>query len=77
MPDTVDVTMTGGYTVQLNPVNSDRTLWTGELYDPAFEKLPDCLVAFTFTAKNEFNTKTDTVRVTIMGNGPNIFRVTG
>ncbi|WP_379147041.1 hypothetical protein [Paenibacillus sp. sgz500992] len=74
MPDTVDVTMTGGYTVQLNPVNSDRTLWTGELYDPAFEKLPDCLVAFTFTAKNEFNTKTDTVRVTIMGEWTEYFQ---
>ncbi|MEK5023749.1 hypothetical protein [Paenibacillus sp. FSL M7-1046] len=74
MPDTVDVTMTGGYTVRLNPVNSDRTLWTGELYDPAFEKLPAGPVAFTFTAKNEFNTKTDTVTVTIMGEWTEYFQ---
>lgn len=74
LPDTVEVTMTGGYSTQLNPTNSDKTLWTGELYDPAFVKLPDGPVKFTFTAKNEYNTKIDTVTVVIAGDWSEYFR---
>ena len=65
LPDTVEVTMTGGYTTQLNPTNSDKTLWIGSLYDSSFENLPNGPVTFTFTAKNEYNTKVDTVTVVI------------
>lgn len=74
MPSTVEVIMTGGYTVQLNPADSGKTLWTGELYNAAFEQMPEGPVAFTFTAKNEFNTKTDTVTVTIQGNWAEYFQ---
>ncbi|AWV32182.1 hypothetical protein [Paenibacillus odorifer] len=74
LPDTVEVAMTGGYSTQLNPTNSDKTLWTGELYDPAFVKLPDGPVTFTFTAKNEYNTKIDTVTVVIAGDWSEYFR---
>lgn len=66
--------MTGGYTTQLIPTNSDKTLWTGELYDSSFEKLPDGPVTFTFTAKNEYNTKVDTVSVIISGEWTEYFR---
>lgn len=65
LPDTVEVTMTGGYTTQLNPTNNGKTLWAGELYDSSFEKLPNGPVTFTFTAKNEYNTKIDTVAVVV------------
>ncbi|MEK5586591.1 hypothetical protein MKZ21_30500 [Paenibacillus sp. FSL P2-0536] len=74
LPDTVQVTMTGGYTTQLTPTNSDKTLWTGELYDSSFDKLPDGPVTFTFTAKNEYNTKVDTVSVVIAGDWSEYFR---
>lgn len=74
LPDTVQVTMTGGFTAQLTPTNSDKTLWTGELYDSSFEKLPDGPVTFTFTAKNEYNTKVDTVSVVISGDWTEYFR---
>ncbi|WP_249897128.1 hypothetical protein [Paenibacillus sp. PK3_47] len=67
LPDTIEVTMGGGYKTELSPTDSNRTLWTGELYDPAFEKLPDGPVTFTFTARNAYNTKTDNVTVSIMG----------
>lgn len=67
LPDTVQVTMTGGYTAALSPTGSDKTLWTGELADPSFEQLPDGPVTFTFTATNEYQTKVDTVAVTILG----------
>ncbi|QUL56107.1 hypothetical protein KDC22_06130 [Paenibacillus tritici] len=67
LPDTVQVTMTGGYTAELSPTGSDKTLWTGELADPSFEQLPDGLVTFTFTATNEYHTKVDRVTVTILG----------
>ncbi|ULO06449.1 hypothetical protein H1230_26085 [Paenibacillus sp. 19GGS1-52] len=65
LPDTVEVTMTGGYTAKLNSTNNDKTLWTGSLYDFSFESLPNGPVSFTFTAKNEYNTKVDTVTVVI------------
>ncbi|MFD1909203.1 hypothetical protein ACFSQ7_42515 [Paenibacillus rhizoplanae] len=42
-------------------------MWTGELADPSFEQLPDGPVTFTFTATNEYQTKVDTVAVTILG----------
>jgi hypothetical protein len=74
LPDTVEVTMTGGYTTQLTPTNSDKTLWTGELYDSSFEKLPDGPVSFTFTAKNEYNTKVDVVSVVISDDWTEYFR---
>ncbi len=67
LPDTVQVTMTGGYTAQLSPTGSDKTQWTGELSDPSFEHLADGPVSFTFTATNAYHTKTDTVTVTIAG----------
>jgi hypothetical protein len=67
LPDTVEVTMTGGYIAQLSPTGSDKTKWTGELADSSFEQLPDGPVTFTFTATNEFHTKVDTVTVTIQG----------
>lgn len=67
LPDTVQVTMSGGYTAQLSPTGSDRTKWIGELADPSFEELPDGPVTFTFTATNEFTTKVDSVTVTILG----------
>lgn len=67
LPDTVQVTMTGGYSTQLSPTGSDKTVWTGELADPAFEQLPDGLVTFTFTAANALNSKTDTVMAAILG----------
>ncbi|MEK3833860.1 hypothetical protein [Paenibacillus sp. FSL R7-0128] len=67
LPDTVQVTMTGGYTAALSPTGSEKTLWTGELADPSFEQLPDGPVTFTFTATNEYQTKVDTVAVTILG----------
>lgn len=67
LPDTVQVTMTGGYTAALSPTGSDKTMWTGELADPSFEQLPDGPVTFTFTATNEYQTKVDTVAVTILG----------
>ncbi|KTD85366.1 hypothetical protein [Paenibacillus etheri] len=65
LPDTVQVTMVGGFTTQLSPTNDDKTFWTGEMYDSSFEKLPDGPVTFTFTAQNAYNTKTDTVTVVI------------
>ncbi|MNI19147.1 hypothetical protein D3C73_725750 [compost metagenome] len=74
MPDTVEVTMTGGYRATLKPTDSGRTLWTGELYDSAFEKLSDGPVTFTFTASNAYSTKTSTVTVTILGNWSEYFQ---
>ena len=74
LPDTVEVTMTGGYTTQLNPTNSDKTLWTGSLYDSSFENLPNGPVIFTFTAKNEYNTKVDSVTVVISEDWSEYFR---
>lgn len=67
LPDTMEVIMSGNYRTVLRPTDSSRTLWTGELYDAAFEKLPDGPVTFTFTARNAYNTKTDDVTVSIMG----------
>ncbi|WNS41015.1 hypothetical protein [Paenibacillus sp. MMS20-IR301] len=67
LPDTVEVRMTGGYTVQLSPTGSDKTAWTGELSDPSFGQLPDGPVTFTFTATNQFTAKVDSVTVTILG----------
>lgn len=77
MPDTVEVTMTGGYHTVLAANDSSKTLWSGELYDSSFDKLPGGPVTFTFTARNTFNTKTDIVTVTIQGDWQVIFRVTG
>ncbi len=74
LPDSVEVTMTGGYRTTLHPTDANKTLWTGELYNPDFEKLPDGLVTFTFTARNEWNTKTDTVTVSILGDWSEYFQ---
>ncbi|WP_143191836.1 hypothetical protein [Paenibacillus sp. P46E] len=74
LPDTINVVMSGGYTVQLSPTDSGKTLWSGELYDPMFEKLPDGPVTFTFTAKNEYNTKIDAVTVTVLGDWTEYFQ---
>lgn len=74
LPDTVQVTMSGGYTTQLTPTNSDKTLWTGDLYDSSFEKLPDGPVTFTFTAQNEYHTKVDAVTVVIAGDWSEYFQ---
>ncbi|WP_187355131.1 hypothetical protein ['Paenibacillus yunnanensis' Narsing Rao et al. 2020] len=74
MPDTVVVTMSGGYTVPLSAANGERTVWTGELSDPAFDQLPDGPLSFTFTASNSYNTKTDTVTVTILGDWSQYYR---
>ncbi|ASA19571.1 hypothetical protein [Paenibacillus donghaensis] len=75
LPDTVQVTMTGGYTTQLIAADEEKTRWMGELYDPAFDKLPDGPVTFTFTATNEYQTKVDTVAVVIDGDWADYFRV--
>lgn len=74
LPDSVEVNMTGGYRATLHPTDANKTQWTGELYDPDFEKLPDGPVTFTFTAKNEWNTKTDTVTVSILGDWSEYFQ---
>ncbi|NGM82633.1 hypothetical protein G5B47_09400 [Paenibacillus sp. 7124] len=74
LPDTIDVNMDGGFTAQLHPADSDKTFWTGELYDSSFEKLPNGPVTFTFTAKNEYNTKIDKVTVIISENWSEYFR---
>lgn len=74
LPDTIDVSMDGGFTAQLHPADSDKTFWTGELYDSSFEKLPNGPVTFTFTAKNEYNTKIDKVTVIISENWSEYFR---
>ncbi|WP_410513895.1 hypothetical protein PaeBR_05595 [Paenibacillus sp. BR2-3] len=74
LPDTVEVTMTGGYNTQLSPASSDKKLWTGELYDASFENLPNGPITFTFTANNEFNTKIDSVTVTISEDWSEYFR---
>ncbi|WP_150274245.1 hypothetical protein [Paenibacillus tepidiphilus] len=66
LPSRIQVTMSGGFTTELTPTSSERTLWTGELYDPSFEKLPDGPVTFTFRAENSYSTKTDSVTVTIL-----------
>ncbi|WP_379155051.1 hypothetical protein [Paenibacillus sp. sgz5001063] len=74
LPDTIVVVMSGGYTAQLSPTDNSKTLWRGELYNPTFEKLPDGPVTFTFTAKNEYNTKIDTVTVTVLGDWTEYFQ---
>uniref|UniRef100_UPI00046F277D glycoside hydrolase family 78 protein n=1 Tax=Paenibacillus forsythiae TaxID=365616 RepID=UPI00046F277D len=74
LPDTIEVTMDGGFTAQLAPSDSGKISWTGELYDPSFEQLPNGPLTFTFTAKNEYNTKTDKVTVTISENWSQYFR---
>lgn len=74
LPDTVQVTMNGGFTTQLSPTNDDKTFWTGEMYDSSFEKLPDGPVTFTFTAQNAYNTKTDTVTVVISSDWSEYFQ---
>ncbi len=74
LPNTVQVTMSGGFTTQLSPTNNDKTFWTGEMYDSSFEKLPDGPVTFTFTAQNEYNTKTDTVTVVISSDWSEYFQ---
>ncbi|MNB83271.1 bacterial transduction protein [compost metagenome] len=74
MPDSVEVSMTGGYHILLTPSDSSRTVWNGELYNSSFERLPDGPVTFTFTAKNAFSTKMDTVTVTIQGNWQDYFQ---
>lgn len=74
LPDTVEVSMPGGFSAQLSPVNSDKLLWTGELYDSAFEKLPDGPLTFTFTATNEYQVKTDKVTILISDDWSAYFR---
>ncbi|WP_339801221.1 hypothetical protein MKY19_06030 [Paenibacillus sp. FSL R5-0744] len=74
LPDTVQVTMNGGFTTQLSPTNDDKTFWTGEMYDSSFEKLLDGPVTFTFTAQNAYNTKTDTVTVVISSDWSEYFQ---
>ncbi|AIQ45487.1 hypothetical protein R70723_05940 [Paenibacillus sp. FSL R7-0273] len=74
LPDSIEVTMTGGYHTLLIPADSSKTSWDGELYDSSFERLPDGPVTFTFTAKNAFNKKTDTVTVTIQGDWQEYFQ---
>jgi hypothetical protein len=74
LPDTVQVTMNGGFTTQLSPTNDDKTFWTGEMYDSSFEKLPDGPVTFIFTAQNAYNTKTDTVTVVISSDWAEYFQ---
>lgn len=75
LPDTVQVTMTGGYSTQLSPTSVEKTLWTGQLFDASFEELPNGPVTFTFTATNEYHTKTDTVTVFISNKWTEYFRV--
>lgn len=76
LPDTVEVAMSGGnYSVQLVPTGSDKEVWVGELYNSSFEKLPNGPITFTFTAKNEYNTKVDTVTVTISEDWSEYFRI--
>ncbi|WP_019912923.1 glycoside hydrolase family 78 protein [Paenibacillus sp. HW567] len=74
LPDTIEVAMDGGYTTKLSPTDSKKTVWTGELYDSSFDKLPDGPVTFTFTARNEYNVKTDAVKVTILGDWTEYFQ---
>ncbi|KWX73316.1 hypothetical protein AMQ84_22665 [Paenibacillus riograndensis] len=74
LPDTVQVTMTGGYTTQLTAADSDKLIWDGQLTDPSFEKLPNGPVTFTFTATNEYQTKVDTVTVVISEDWTEYFR---
>ncbi len=74
LPDTIEVTMNGGFSTQLTAIDVDKKLWTGSLYDDSFQYLPDGPVKFTFTAKNEYLTKTDEVTVIISGNWNDYFR---
>ncbi|WP_189032007.1 hypothetical protein [Paenibacillus albidus] len=74
MPDSVEVTLPGGYSVQLTPTDADKVVWTGELYDASFQKLPDGPLTFTFTATNEYQTKTDKVTVVISGDWSEYFQ---
>ncbi|MBT2292324.1 hypothetical protein J7E73_24985 [Paenibacillus albidus] len=74
LPDTVEVTMPGGYSVQLTATDADKVVWTGELYDASFQKLPDGPLTFTFTAANEYQTKTDKVTVVISGDWSEYFQ---
>ncbi|MCL6601469.1 MAG: hypothetical protein K6T94_01220 [Paenibacillus sp.] len=75
LPDTVEVTMNGGYLTQLSPTSAAKTLWTGEMYDSSFENLPNGPITFTFTAQNQFNTKVDTVTVMISEEWSEYFQV--
>ncbi|OBZ15941.1 hypothetical protein A8L34_28250 [Bacillus sp. FJAT-27264] len=75
LPDTITVTMDGGFTTQLTPIDSDKTYWTGSLFDPSFEHLPDGPITFTFVATNEYQTKTDKVTITVLGNWGEYFRL--
>ncbi|NUU60021.1 hypothetical protein [Paenibacillus agri] len=74
LPDTVEVTMPGGYSTQLRPDNEDKLVWRGELYDSSFEKLPDGPLTFTFTATNEYQVKVDKVTVQILDDWSEYFR---
>ncbi|KAA9004938.1 hypothetical protein F4V43_09970 [Paenibacillus spiritus] len=74
LPDTITAQMDGGRQAELHPLNEDRTLWTGEMSDPAFALLPDGPLAFTFTARNAYHTKVDRVVVEIRGAWDDYFR---
>ncbi|MFF2908752.1 hypothetical protein [Paenibacillus sp. NPDC057934] len=74
LPDTVEVTMPGGYSTQLRPDNEDKLVWKGELYDSSFEKLPDGPLTFTFTATNEYQVKIDKITVQILDDWSAYFR---
>ncbi|WP_223110497.1 hypothetical protein [Paenibacillus sinensis] len=74
LPDTIEVTIPGGLTTQLSPVDEDKKLWNGSLYDESFQYLPDGPITFTFTATNEYQTKTDKVTVNILGNWDDYYR---
>ncbi|MFE4710838.1 hypothetical protein ACFRAM_08170 [Paenibacillus sp. NPDC056722] len=74
LPDTVEVTIPGGYSTQLRPDNEDKLVWKGELYDSSFEKLPDGPLTFTFTATNEYQVKIDKVTVQILDDWSEYFR---
>lgn len=75
LPDTVSVTMSGGYKTELTVTDpEERTRWVGELYDASFDRLPDGPVTFTFTAINAYQTKNDQVTVIIDGDWADYYR---
>ncbi|AIQ62892.1 hypothetical protein PSTEL_07010 [Paenibacillus stellifer] len=74
LPDTIEVTMDGGFTTQMTVIDEDKKLWTGSLSDESFQYLTDGPITFTFTATNEYQTKTDKVTVYISGVWSDYFR---
>ncbi|MBM7566728.1 hypothetical protein [Paenibacillus sacheonensis] len=68
--DAVEVKVTlNGLTASLTPSGPSRASWSGELWDPEFEKLPDGPLTFAFKALYSNGTvKFATVKVVIAGN---------